>query len=103
MNTKSPSYRLKIMALFSYLEVLCLIPLIFNKDNSFVAFHARQGLVLWMWRVFAIFSLYLPGVGLYFFSSSSFLILLGSGYGILAVLFNKRWKIPAVSMLAAKL
>ncbi|CAK0775680.1 Magnetosome protein MmsF. MamF-like protein [Gammaproteobacteria bacterium] len=103
MNTKSSPYQRKIMALFSYLGVLTLIPLIFNTDDDYVAFHAKQGLVLWMWGVISIFSLYLPVIGLYFSSSSTFLILVCSGYGILSVLLNKCWKIPGIFMLATKL
>jgi uncharacterized membrane protein len=91
------------MSLFSYMGILCLVPLIFNKDDRYVAFHARQGLVLWALGVLSIFSLYLPGVGPYLSSSFSFLILVASGYGILAVLVDKCWKIPGVFMLAEKL
>ncbi|CAK0765543.1 putative Magnetosome protein MamF [Gammaproteobacteria bacterium] len=103
MNAQSPSSQRKIMALFSYLGILCLIPLIFNTDDRYVAFHARQGLVLWMWGVLSIFSLYIPGVGVYFFSCSSFLILVASGYGLVAVLFDRWWKIPGIFALTKKL
>jgi len=36
----------KIMAILSYLSILCLIPLFTKKDNEFVYYHAKQGLVL---------------------------------------------------------
>lgn len=103
MNTQLPLAQRKMMALLSYLGVLCFVPLLFNKEDSYVAFHARQGLVLWVWGVLAIFALYLPVIGPFIFSGSTFLILAGSGYGILAVLFDKCWKLPGIYTLTAKL
>ncbi len=92
-----------MMAVLSYLGVLCLVPLLFNEGDGYVDFHARQGLVLWIWGVLSIFALYLPGIGPYIFSGSTFMILAGSGYGILAVLLNKCWKLPGIYTLTAKL
>ncbi|CAK0761234.1 Magnetosome protein MamF [Gammaproteobacteria bacterium] len=103
MNTQSPPARRRMMAIFSYLGVLCLVPLLFNQEDDFVAFHARQGLLLWMWGVLAIFALYLPGIGPYIFSGSTFLILAGSGFGILSVLLDKCWNLPGIHTLVAKL
>ena len=36
----------KVMALLSYLGILVLIPLLTAKEDKFVRFHAKQGLVL---------------------------------------------------------
>ena len=36
----------KVMGILSYLSILCLIPLFTKKDDDFVYFHAKQGLVL---------------------------------------------------------
>jgi len=36
----------KIMGILSYISFLCLIPLFTKKDDDFVYFHAKQGLVL---------------------------------------------------------
>jgi len=43
----------KIMAILSYLSILCLIPLFTKKDNEFVYYHAKQGLVLFGFETFA--------------------------------------------------
>jgi uncharacterized membrane protein len=67
-----------IMSMMSYLGILCLVPLLLNEEDEYVAFHARQGVVLWIWSVIAIFSLYVPVIGTFFFGLSAFLILIFS-------------------------
>ncbi|MBF0439035.1 MAG: hypothetical protein HQL93_07930 [Magnetococcales bacterium] len=94
---------IKPMALLSYMSVLCLVPMILRRDDAFVNFHARQGLVLWIWGVLAIFSLHIPIVGAFFFSASVMAIMLMSLAGLVSVLLAKTWPLPGVSMLAQKL
>ncbi len=103
MSTQLPPIQRRVMAAFGYMLVLCLVPLYLNKDDSFVAFHARQGAVLWIWSVLSFFSLYLPIAGVYFASTSTFLVLAGCGYGLLSVLLNKCWEIPFISRIATRL
>ncbi len=43
----------KIIGILSYISILCLIPLFTKKDDSFVYFHAKQGLVLFGFEVIA--------------------------------------------------
>jgi fumarate reductase subunit D len=94
--------RIRIMAFCSYMTILCLVPLMFNRDHDeYVNFHARQGLVLWIWGVIAIFSLYIPVVGSFFFSFS---VLVISGFalaGAVSVILGRAWKLPVVSMVAS--
>lgn len=94
--------RLKLMAAFSYLGILCFIPLLFNRDDEFVAFHARQGLVIWGWSVLALFTLGIPGLGWFFRFSSSIITLLCLA-GLVSVLLQQKWKFPLVHDLAEKL
>jgi fumarate reductase subunit D len=95
--------RSRLLALLSYLGVLCLVPMVFNKDDAYVDFHARQGLVLWVWGVLSIFALYLPGLGSYVFSVSYFMIAMLGLFGVVSVLFNKAWEIPVIASIARKL
>ncbi len=101
-QTRLPS-RSRLMGTFSYLGVLCLIPLIFNHEDEFVHFHARQGVVLWIWGVLAIFSLNIPLLGPFFFSSSVFFITLLTLAGLLSVALSRRWRFPLVGFLAGRL
>ncbi|MBF0368036.1 MAG: hypothetical protein HQL52_01125 [Magnetococcales bacterium] len=93
----------QILALFSYLSILCLVPLMFHRDDEYIYFHARQGLVLWIWGVLAIFGLYLPVVGGFFFSVSVVLISVVSLIGVVSVLLGKAWRLPGLSLVADQL
>ncbi len=45
-----------MMAALSYMGILCFVPLLTNREDEYVHFHAKQGLVLWMWAVIAMFA-----------------------------------------------
>ncbi|MDP2653941.1 MAG: hypothetical protein Q8Q08_07920 [Candidatus Omnitrophota bacterium] len=90
----------KVIAILSYLPVLCIIPLVLKKENPFVLYHGRQGLVIFTAEVgvfvFSIpFSWILP-VGM-------FVLLLISFIGIIAVLKGQYVEFPLVTKLAQKI
>ncbi|MBF0588385.1 MAG: hypothetical protein HQL53_04590 [Magnetococcales bacterium] len=93
----------QIMSGMSYLGILSLIPLILSRDDAFVQFHARQGVLLWIWEVLAIYSLVLPGVGKIFFQTSSFLCFFLSVVGLASVMLGRAWRLPFVGNLAQRL
>lgn len=95
--------RNKILAMLSYLGILCFVPLVMNRDSEFVYFHSRQGLVLWMWGVLSLFLLHVPGMGKWIFGFSAILVVGLSLLGIISVALNKMWKIPVVSSIASML
>ncbi|MBF0195449.1 MAG: hypothetical protein HQL71_12880 [Magnetococcales bacterium] len=96
--------RIRALAFCSYMTVLCLVPLVFNKyHDEFVDFHARQGLVLWIWGVISIFSLYIPVIGSFFFSFSALIILAFSIAGATSVILGRAWKLPVVNLIAKSL
>ena len=97
-----PEKRTRVMASMSYLGILCFVPLLFGRDDDFISFHARQGLVLWAWGVLAIFSLAIPGLG-WFFTVSSSLITVVSLIGFVTALFLQAWKFPLIGDLADRL
>jgi uncharacterized membrane protein len=41
----------RFFALISYISFLCIVSLLFKKDNKFVLYHAKQGLVLFVFEV----------------------------------------------------
>ena len=90
----------KIFAVLGYLSILCIIPLIFKKDNSFVLLHSKQGLVLFIGEVAVfILSIVFPWIlkmGLFVLFTISFL-------GILAVLQGRKIELPLVAELAEKI
>ena len=95
--------RARVMAAFSYLGILCFVPLLLDRDDEFVQFHARQGLVLWMWGVLAIFALSLPGIGKWFFSFSGLSIMAFSALGLVAAALRRAWKLPLIHVVAERL
>ncbi|MES9881219.1 MAG: hypothetical protein ABW185_10100 [Sedimenticola sp.] len=97
------SMKSQILSVMSYLGVLVFVPLVTNRDDEYVHFHARQGLVIWAFSVLAIFMLYLPGIGKLFFSFMAMAVLAYSAIGIVSVLLHKAWKLPFVSGIASKL
>lgn len=95
--------RSRILASFSYLGVLCFVPLIINGEDEYVYFHAKQGLIIWMWGVVAAFALIIPGAGKVFFSFSMLAVLILSIVGLVSVMLDKAWKLPVVYPLASKI
>ena len=101
--SRRSGYSSRLLAILSYMGVLCLVPLATSKKDPYVAFHARQGVVIWMWEVLAVYTLMLPGVGKIFFNFTSIACLILSTIGMLAVLLGRAWRLPLVGSLAGKL
>lgn len=85
----------KLWGALAYLWILSIVVLLVKKDSKFVAFHAKQGLILFVGELFWI----IPVIGW----------LIGLICGILAIvglikaLQGKEWPIPVVSELAKKI
>ena len=93
----------KAMAALSYFGILCFVPLLLNKDDEFVAFHAKQGLILWIWAMLAVLVLYLPGIGRLLFQVSAFALPALSLIVLVAVILNRAWKLPFIHDMANKI
>lgn len=93
----------KLIAAMSYLGILCMVPLFMHRDDSYIRFHARQGAILWVWEVLAIYTLLLPAFGKFFFRFSSFFCVIFSLIGLVAVLLGRAWKFPWIGDWAEKL
>ncbi|MBF0123859.1 MAG: hypothetical protein HQL60_00825 [Magnetococcales bacterium] len=92
----APGVASKWLAGMSYLGILSLVPLLMGRDDPYVRFHARQGVVLWIWEVIAIYSLVIPGLGRLFFGVSGMLCFALSVIGLVAVLLGRAWKLPFI-------
>ena len=95
--------RMRILATASYFGIFCLVPLLFDDNSEYVRFHARQGLVLWLWTLLAVFSLALGEFGGFFMTFSMVIIVLLSVMGIVSVVFSQDWRLPIIAGLAEKL
>lgn len=90
----------KVFAILSYLSILCIIPLILKKDNDFVLFHGKQGLVIFVGEV-AIFiiSIVIPWA----LRPGMFVLLVLSFLGFIAVLKGHYLKLPVIAEIAGKI
>ena len=83
------------IALLSYLFLLVLIPLLTKRENEFVMFHAKQGVVLAIVWFIAPFTFILAPL-FYLFS------LIMSIMGIMNVLNGKKQELPLIGKFAKK-
>jgi len=91
----------KIFAVLAYLSILCIIPLVFKKDNPFVLKHGKQGLVLFVGEV-AVFIVHII-LGTAVLKLGMFVLGVLSFIGIIFSLNGRYIKIPLVSDLAEKI
>lgn len=92
----NPGLSSKWLAGMSYLGILSLVPLLMSRDDQYVRFHARQGVILWIWEVLAIYTLVIPGLGRAFFGLSGMLCFILSVIGLVSVLTGRAWKLPII-------
>lgn len=91
----------KIFAILAYLSILCIIPLLFKKDNPFVLNHGRQGLVIFLGQV-AVFIVHIV-LGPFIFKLGMFILWVLSFVGIVAVLKGEHIRLPVVADIADKI
>ncbi len=102
MEEISKKSQKNILAIISYIGVLCLVPILTKEKDEFVKFHAKQGLVLFVsevivWVVFSIIP-YLWLIGNLFW----ILWVVLSIIGIMNVLNNQKKEIPLIGGFAKK-
>ena len=92
-----------VYAILSYLWILCLIPILMKKDDEFVRFHARQGLMLFIVEVgFGIIGI-IPLLGWLVYILGILVCGIISLIGIVQVLMGNKWKIPVIGDWAEKI
>jgi len=107
----------KVMGILSYLSILCLIPLFTKKDDDFIYFHAKQGLVLFGFEI-VVYVIYRIIVGMLIgsivgwgmlsiwsliFNLVDLGLLVLSIMGIINVVQNKKKELPLIGKFARNL
>ncbi|MFC1479846.1 DUF4870 domain-containing protein [Candidatus Omnitrophota bacterium] len=92
-----------VYAILSYLWVLCLIPILMKKEDEFVRFHARQGLMLFIVEVGIGIIGIIPMLGQVIYLLGMLICGLLSLIGIVQVLMGNKWKMPVVGEWAEKI
>ena len=93
----------KIIVILSYIGVLCLIPLFTKKDDKFVFFHAKQGLVLFIVEIITYFILTIPVFGWIIAPIASLIWFALSIVGIINVLGGEMKELPILGKFADKI
>ena len=93
----------KLMGILSYIGVLCLIPLLTKKDNEFVFFHAKQGVVLFIAEVLTAFVAAIPLLGWIIAPIASLVWIVLSIIGIINVLGDKTKELPLLGKYTDKI
>ena len=90
----------KIYAILAYLSILCIIPLILKKNNSFVLTHGKQGLILFIAEVAVwILSIVAPCI----LAPLTFVLMALSFWGLIAVVKGEFVRLPFAATWADKI
>ncbi|MBZ9578021.1 DUF4870 domain-containing protein [Patescibacteria group bacterium] len=91
-----------LIAVLSYLGILFLIPLLVVKDNRFVQFHAKQGLVLFIAEIATVVIAWIPILGWIAGFILWIVWFVFSIMGIVNVLGGKKTPLPMIGKFAGK-
>ena len=91
------------IALFSYIGVLFIIPLLTNKNDPFVKFHVKQGIILFIAEVITSVVAILPIVGWLIAPIAWVVWVVVSIIGITNVLSGKQKELPWIGKYADKI
>jgi uncharacterized membrane protein len=90
----------RLYAAMAYLMVLVFVPWLTRRDDPFVNWHVRQGLVVFMGMILALVAAVWSAV----LGNLLFLLLLvGDLVALVMALQGRRWKIPGIGTLASKI
>ena len=93
----------KIWAATSYLWVLCFLPLFFKRDDDYVLFHARQGLLLFVgWCFFLLVSVS-PILGHPLWHLGNLLVLILNAVGVYHAVSGRRASLPLIGNAAKEM
>ena len=92
-----------VYAILSYLWILCLIPILMKKEEDFVRFHARQGLMLFIVEVAIGIIGIIPLLGHIVYLVGMLACGILSIVGIVQVLMGNKWKMPVIGDWAEKI
>lgn len=91
-----------LIAVLSYIGILVLVPLLTAKEDEFVKYHAKQGLVLFIAEFATGLICWLPIIGWFFGFIAGILWIVLSILGIVNVLAGKKKLLPILGGFAEK-
>lgn len=103
MPVSAPGNEHKSFAAMSYVSALCLVSLFAKKDDEFVQFHAKQGLVLFIAEVVLSFINVIPGIGYGIWRIVSLVLFIVAVLGMVNAWKGRYWKLPLLSEYAKQI
>ncbi|MFZ5981825.1 MAG: DUF4870 domain-containing protein [Candidatus Zixiibacteriota bacterium] len=91
----------RLAAIMAYIPFLCFVPLLNMKENKEARFHARQGVMLFLIELIAVFFL-IDSVSDFVFKAVLIVAAALSVTGIYFALQGKNYRLPVISDLADK-
>jgi uncharacterized membrane protein len=89
------------IAIFSYIGILFLIPLLVAKDDEFVKFHVKQGITLFLTWMIITFVWIIPIVGWLIGFVGTIFCIVATILGIVNVLRGKKNPLPLIGRFAS--
>jgi len=103
MEEVSKKGQKNILAIISYIGILCLIPILTKEEDGFVKFHAKQGLVLFIAEIITWVIFYALPYQLWFlYNLLALLWIILSIIGIMNVIKGEQKPLPLIGKLAGK-
>jgi len=93
----------KWLALLSYFSLFSIVPFVLKKDNTFLAFHAKQGVVLCGLEILLCGVRFVPALGEVIFVFGMIVCAVCSLAGMIKMVFGRKWEIPVIYDIAEKI
>lgn len=93
----------KFFAVISYISFLCIVSLVLKKDNKFALYHAKCGLVLFVFEVVSFILSIIPILGWFLKVIGTLLFIVVSLWGILQAARGSYGRIVVISDIADKI
>ncbi len=99
-SLSSGSNKINPLAILSYINFLCLVPLFAAKDDEFATFHAKQGLTLFIVEIITLAIALIPVIGRTIAAIGWVAWIILSVLGIMNVLQGKKKELPFIGRYA---
>ena len=93
----------KFFAVISYIVFLCVITLLLKKHNRFAVYHAKQGLVLFVFEVGCFVLSIIPFLGWIIKTFGIVIFIVISLWGILQSVMGNYVRLPVISKISDKI
>lgn len=93
----------RFFAVISYISFLCIIALLLKKENKFAVYHAKHGLVLFVFEIVSFILSVIPVLGWLLRTLGYFAFILVSLWGSLQAFKGNYPRIPVISKVADRI